>query len=201
MKDNKTIPLVYILAPRKTKAIYSKFLTVLKNKLQNVQVRRIMVDFEWAYMDAFMDCFPGVEIVGCFFHMTQCVWRQTQQCGLQRRYNNDMDFARHLRMIMALAFVPNDDVKDAYEKLVSWHFYDTNSEELSDLVTYVEQVWIGKRRCVGRRSKPLFAIKPWNCYLAVLQDESRTNNVCEGWHNGLNGRIQVHHAMFGNFIN
>ncbi|XP_057324038.1 uncharacterized protein LOC130666788 [Microplitis mediator] len=200
MKNGKTLPLVYILTPRKSKSIYKQFLTVLKNKLEDVRATRMMVDFERSYINAFTECFPKIDIAGCYFHMTQCVWRKIQHYGLQKNYNTDIKFARNVRMLFSLAFVPVNDITDAYEELVASDCYDLHSEELNNLVEYFEKTWIGKKNCIGKRSEPLFAIKMWNCYSAVIEDFARTNNVCEGWHNGFNGRIQMCHAKIDKFI-
>ncbi|XP_034944254.1 uncharacterized protein, partial [Chelonus insularis] len=74
-----------------------------------------MVDFERPFMDAIKETYPGIKISGCHFHFTQCVWRHIQLCGLQARYNKDVTFALNLKLLMALAYVPVNDVISAYE--------------------------------------------------------------------------------------
>ena len=65
-----------------------------------------MTDFEIAPINAAAAKFPGIEIKGCFYHLSGNFWTRIQQAGLQERYTNEEDFAKALRMIPQLAFVP-----------------------------------------------------------------------------------------------
>ncbi|XP_057323664.1 uncharacterized protein LOC130666566 [Microplitis mediator] len=76
--DN-TMPLVYVLSSSKSKSIYLMILRKLKELLPDmIRLRRMLTDYELAYMNAFKIVFPGVNISGCLFHYTQCVWRHVQ---------------------------------------------------------------------------------------------------------------------------
>lgn len=46
-----------------------------------------MVDFESAMWKALGEVFPDSGVKGCVFHLTQAVWRKTQELGLQTAYN------------------------------------------------------------------------------------------------------------------
>ena len=54
-----------------------------------------------------------------FFHFCQCIYSNIQSIGLQRRYENDADFALQMRHLPSLAFVPVEDVVLAFEDLLS----------------------------------------------------------------------------------
>ena len=45
-------------------------------------------------------------ISGCYYHLLVNIWTKIQEVGLPEWYNNDSEFASHLKMITALAFVP-----------------------------------------------------------------------------------------------
>jgi len=77
-----------------------------------------MTDFELSAMQAFQQEFPGMINTGCLFHLCQSVWRKVQNVGLKPRYEQDHEFARYIRMIPALAFVPPASVIEAFEDLV-----------------------------------------------------------------------------------
>ena len=51
------------------------------------------------------ECFQGITIEGCFFHLVH-VHRQLKQRGLKGLYNSNRDFATSAKMITALCFVP-----------------------------------------------------------------------------------------------
>lgn len=130
-----------------------------------------MVDFELAAVNAINQNFEGVNVSGCFFHLTQNVWKQIQKVGLQTRYNNYIEFAVNIRMLAALAFVPVADVIRAYEIVVSSHFWIENEEndanlEKQRLLNYFEKNYIGvmgRTQTQGRRT-PRFPIELWNVF-------------------------------------
>ena len=45
------------------------------------------------------------------------MWKKIQEGGLQERYNNNLEFSLHLRMIAALAFFPLGNVVNPFERL------------------------------------------------------------------------------------
>lgn len=44
-----------------------------------------------------------------------------------------------------------------------------------------------------RRNPPLFPIDTWNCFQSVLDDEPKTNNACEGFHNAFASALGCAH--------
>ncbi|XP_057335421.1 uncharacterized protein LOC130674168 [Microplitis mediator] len=104
-------------------------------------------------------------------------------------------------MLMAIAFVPTNDVITAYNELIKSEGYIQYENELSEMLDYFESTWIGvlKRNKVDRND-PLFRIELWNCYNSVLNDETRSNNGIEGWHRSFNALVRVHHASIIKFV-
>ena len=64
----------------------------------------LIVDFEKAVINAFESHFPQTQVKGCFFHLTQNVWRKIQELGLKKIDQQDPSFALQIRMIPAFAF-------------------------------------------------------------------------------------------------
>ena len=55
---------------------------------------------------------------GCYFHFCQSVMRKVSDIGLKAEYENN-DYARtFIRCLPALAFVPSQDVPEAFHLLV-----------------------------------------------------------------------------------
>lgn len=115
--DGKLVPLVYVLLPGKTESLYNKVLQLLKQGRKNMKPQIIISDFEQAFISAAEKVFPKAEFHGCYFHFTQCIYRQIQFSGLQARYGTDEDFANSIKMLAALAFTPEETVTTAYDKL------------------------------------------------------------------------------------
>ena len=83
-------------------------------------------------------------IIGCLFHFSQAVWRQVQSNGLSTKYREDEYFRLNVKKLIALAFVPVDDVVTAFD-LVAQQFDD----DADDLIDYFEKTWIGQRKRRG----------------------------------------------------
>lgn len=133
----------------------------------------ITLDFEMGAIKSLTKHFPNAEIHGCFFHLTQSVWRHIQSIGLQIPYTNDEDFAFEIRLLISLAFVPEANVIEAYEQLIVTSFYSEDSdneykEQIQVLLTYFQSTYLFGIDRVGKRKAPLFQIKLWNVYELTL---------------------------------
>jgi len=86
-------------------------------------------------------------------------------------------------MIDSLAFLPLERVYEGKEFLKQ-----TNILEVNELLNYVFDITYvnGTYKRIGagmniklRKTKPLFLPKTWNVFEATLNNEYRTNNICE----------------------
>ena len=98
-----------------------------------------LVDFEISAINAIRMVFDYDELTvsGCFFHLNENVRKHMQQIGLQRRYQNDPEFALLLRHIPALAFVPIQHLIEAFETLE-----EVIPDEMLPLLDYFERTYI-----------------------------------------------------------
>ena len=97
-----------------------------------------------------------------------------QSLGLQVRYKDDEDFAHKVRMLAALAFVPEPDAMIAFEAVSEDFPLDGQA-----VIDYFEDTYIGRVRPGGHRRVPLFDLGLWNMYNQTLDDLPRTNNAVE----------------------
>lgn len=166
---------MYVLCANKQQKTYNKILKILKQKQPNLKPSHIVVDFERAAINAASNNFNKAQVHGCFFHLGQNIWRHVQQCGLQTNYAEDNEFAKNVRMLMALALVPVEDMIIAFEKLMEIPFWqDIEADEYNTqkqaLLSYFESTYIGKpgRTPNSTRRSPLFAVAMWNMYQLTL---------------------------------
>ena len=92
-------------------------LTALTRIQPILQPVSCLTEFELASKNAFLHMFPGVEILGCFFHLGQSLWRKVVAEGLQNSYITDEIIRKNIKTLMALAFVPTGDVADAFMQI------------------------------------------------------------------------------------
>ena len=108
--DDQMYPLVYALLPGKGEVIYTRFLQLLKTACSDrdidLQPTRVFFDYESAVQNAARAAFPGVDVRGCFFHYTQCIWRKVQNTGLQIPYQDDEAITKLVRRAAVLPLVP-----------------------------------------------------------------------------------------------
>ena len=57
-------------------------------------------------------------MTGCFYHLSQNIYRKVQSKGLQQLYSEDADVAMTTRKLPEMAYVPVNRVIDTFELLV-----------------------------------------------------------------------------------
>lgn len=105
-----------------------------------------------------------------------------QSLGLQVAYNDpdDREVKVGAHMLLALAFIPPDDVKEVLRELEP-----TLRNALKPVVKYFKETYVTGKRMRNRRQPvpPRYPIEQWNQYEATRTGQHRTNNLAEGWHN------------------
>jgi len=99
----------------KNRATYDAIFTYLKGQ-RDLNPETITIDFEQAALNSIS---LTTAVHGCFFHFGQCLWRNLQSLGLQDWYL-EPENSLLVKTIQALAFVPPDDVIEAFQQLMDW---------------------------------------------------------------------------------
>ena len=93
----------------------------------------------------------SLSLIGCLFHFGQSVWRHVQSKRLSKKYQEDDDFRSNIKKLIALAYLPLDDIIKGFD-LVATEFDD----DADDFLDYFEKTWIGEPK---RRGKIFLSIK------------------------------------------
>jgi hypothetical protein len=102
----KAVPCLFALLPDKEKSTYLRLAECIMQQLQQADVSTIMMDYERGMNSAFRATFDEAAIVGCDFHWKTIIRRRLASDGLMALYNEDSDFQHLVRLIWALAYVP-----------------------------------------------------------------------------------------------
>jgi len=145
------ISCLYFLLPNKTTETYERVFMEIKALIPNAQPATVMMDYEKAAMNSVAECCPGIDVQGCFYHLSQSIYRKVQALGLQQRYQDNADFAMSVRMVAALAFVPLSYTVQVFEELQE----STEDDDMNQLLDYFEDNYIGRRRR-RNRGNPVF---------------------------------------------
>lgn len=183
----------YALLPSKETEVYEECLTAILDACLQRNIRpnpaRIVCDYEIGIHNAVKSAIDrNINVQGCFYHLTQSTWRHIQSEGLQGTYRDVAEVRHFCGMLDGLAFLPPKDVKEGMRYLK-----EEAPEELTSVVDYFDRNYVsGGFRSVRtqtgalklRRTTPLFNVDVWNVHSATMNNEARTNNICEAWNNG-----------------
>ena len=192
---NNVLPCVFALLPSKAEPVYRSMWREIKTLNNDLSPRAIQIDFENAAMNALHHAFPRAEILGCYFHLGQSIWRSLQNHGLRNLYIEDPDVRTYTRMLIALAFLPVGEVGEAFEDLV-----EDIPEALIPLSDYFEDTYIGRRNRRGERRAPRYPVAMWSVRSRQERGLPRTSNQLESWHNAMQGACQGQHPSIFRFI-
>jgi hypothetical protein len=195
-------PLVFALTTRLTEETYRVVYERVKERCTQLRLRldrenlTIMMDFELANMNAVRRVFPLATVRGCLFHFDQTIWRHVVEAGLKNEYETvDSPVRRDVVTLMALPFVPLDDLVEVFEDIT-----EEMDPRLDDIVTNLETNYVKGVQRRRRLIAPRFRPEVWNTYEATLGGEQRTNNSVEGWHNHLQLFMVVRHPTIWRFL-
>lgn len=200
VKNNVSIPLLYVLLPNKRASTYSELFRILFEEFDIDLPKRITSDFESGILAALRtDRLKGVKLCGCFVHFQRCIIQKLKSpdCRLWTLYSQNSRFNGVIHKLMALSFTPTRMVLKAYN-LILEKMHPLEAEWVAGWNTfkeYMEKTWIG-----SNKSSPEFSISLWNNYLAIKNRYPITNNSVEGWHNRLNSKFKGKRPHFWKLV-
>ena len=115
--------------------------------------------------------FPGVRILCCTCHRTQALRRKIQEMGFQVPYTSDDTTYNFLKKVMALLFLPPNEILCAFERIRC----TVTSQPLIQFPDYVADTCVYGSFCFP---------EDWSIYMKAVQ----TNDI-EGWHNRINCKV------------
>ena len=211
----KLFPIIFAFLPEKTRAVYERMLTLIKNQIaatfifesgQGVvwQPLTFEIDFERAMISAVTNVL-SCPVKGCLFHFRQAIIRRADSYRLDKYYNiTSHPINKLVRMVLALPFVPQHLVVQAFGLIeaIANTIENPNPPDPGTLsptiitglfLNYVESTWIGTAT-----EAPLFQTSMWNWY-NIFQD--RTNNRVEGYFRDLNEEVGSQQPQFFELLN
>ena len=148
----------------------------------------VCLDFELGAIHAFEHCFPGIFIIGCWFHYAQCVYRKIKEIGLKKQYGEDLELRNLVQNCIALALCYHkEDGRSEIVDIFISHVIEksvgitTKYPRFAELIDYMNKTWIEGE---DEEKGPTFKIIWWNHWSHM---ETRTNNTNEAY----NFRITV----------
>ena len=157
-------PFFYVLLPGKSQLIYIRAFVLIKSLHDDIAPSVVHCDFELATHKALSTVFSDVTIYGCFFHLMSNMRKHVDSLKLTTEYRNDLEFAIYARMIMSVAFLPLADIEDAVEALS-----EKVPAELSPLLNWFEDTYVGRPTRRGGRQSPRFPPAIWSVHRRIVE--------------------------------
>jgi hypothetical protein len=120
----------------------------------------------------------GIISKGCYFHFNQAIFRKCIQLGMKTNYESEVIFKSWIKMIMALALVPEHLIEEAF---IILHDTAPAHPNMEDFCDYILLTWI--------QSKHGFSKALWNHYNSKI----KSNNMQENYHGKLNNKVGNSH--------
>lgn len=212
--DQKTYTMLYALLPGKSYEVYRAFLlrlveyaVVRQNLLHPPQQHAqqhgprpppvtwvsVLTDFEAPLRNALTSTFNGTRVEGCHFHLCQAIYRHVNDDQVLRALyyaeGDAFEFRVFTKMIMALAFLPPEQVTVGFEELCAALsarqpdvFNNPNVQQF--LQDYIVGYWFRDQQS-------------WN--ISHL-DDNRTNNPTEAINMHLHKTLGSHDKNLWQFI-
>ena len=196
MKDGHLLPSLFVLLPNKTEATYTRMWEQVKLLCPQAEPAEMLMDFELAAINSFQNTWPAAVVKGCFFHLTQNIWRKVQAVGMQAEYSQDQELAIRIRQIPALAFAAPHEVPALFDEVAAL----LPTPQANGLIQYFERTYIGRTLPGGGYQQALFPTEMWNHHFDTAFGLPRTTNAVEAWHRSFNATVGCHHPNIWKFI-
>ncbi|RNA44359.1 hypothetical protein BpHYR1_051270 [Brachionus plicatilis] len=124
----------------------------------------------------------------CSMQYINNLFKRVQDRHLNDFYS-DESFRESFKMVQALAFVPVNDVVQAY-KIIEGQ----SNEKFKLILSYFEKCYIGrlKENSKSIRVVPRFPIPSWNLHERILSNLPRTTNSVEAWQSAITNDEKSH---------
>ena len=188
------LPCAFVLLSGKKKTTYHRMILEIKNACMSKSLvfrpDSIIVDFEIGAIGAFVLHFPSINVVGCFFHYGQCLYRKLVELGLKSQFSQDIKLKEWFATCVSLAFIPPNRVQYVFGEFILDEADLRNYPALEKFNDYMLETWVD--------DGALFPIEQWNQFTNL---DERTNNNNEGYHRRFASKIgNVPHPNVWKFI-
>ena len=169
--------------PDKAEMSYKVFLALVIEKLKQENIpfnqEEIISDFELNIHKAIDSILPGVDILGCFFHLAKAFKMKVDKGHMTKTYENDPEFKQFVREATSLSHLPPDKLIDGLNYLKNnFNFEDEKVQKFkTEFLKYIQEYWI----------EGCYPPKVW---LNFQRSQDLTNNNQEGMNSRINKELK-----------
>ena len=149
-------------------------------------VEEIISDFELNIHKSIDEMLPGVDILGCFFHLAKAFKTKVDKRHMKKHYDDNPEFQKFIKQTIGLSSLPLGDLEEGLKWLRdNVHFDDEDEESFRlEFLDYVDVYWVNG--CF-----PPFVWSTWK------RTSDWTNNNQEGFNSKMNKELKQQHPSPG----
>lgn len=125
---------------RKTPACYSAVFKCIEENLFKMKPAEVMTDYEDGMRLAIKRHWPNAIIRGCWFHLSQAIYRKSRKLGLIRMKNKKGKIIR--KMLMNIPLLSADHIEDGYRAVIDFAKKKRLFKRFAPLFKYFENYWL-----------------------------------------------------------
>lgn len=163
-------PILYALLSNKSHESYVILFRLLRRQFPDWKPETYHCDYELAALNAIQKVFPDINVVGCYYHWSQAMWRNAKKIFGQRRTKPEK---RLVGLCAVLPLLSKSCLFSGWE-YIRQQYGHTENKKIKRFLRYLEKQWL--TRDISK-------------ILSVFGNRHRTNNVCESWHTKINSII------------
>ena len=109
-------------------------------------VAELIVDFEINIHKSIDEMMPGVDILGCFFHLAKAFKKKMDKKNMKKHYEENPEFRKFIKQSVGLSSLPLGDLEIG----VKWlrdnvNFEDEEEASFKDyFMEYIESYWVNE---------------------------------------------------------
>ena len=119
-RNGIVLPILYALLSDKSSNTYIRIFQLIKKFSPDFKPVIINIDYEPAMLKIVKVIFKDAQIFGCFFHLRQSCKEKMGEHHVLSKFKNDSDFAMNAKKILAISYVPIEDLDKAMDELYSF---------------------------------------------------------------------------------
>ncbi|KAG5666161.1 hypothetical protein PVAND_017707 [Polypedilum vanderplanki] len=174
-------PFAFVLMTSRKNGLYKKIFEYLKDVMGIIPLS-IMCDYENSMRKALRDTWNETEILGCWFHFSQCVKRKkASKPKLAKLIKSNKKAKLIYRMIQYLPLLPPEKVSKTFEEIIEMQRHFNFFMRFKSLNKYIIKQWILRSDFTN-----------FNVYKLI----HRTNNIVEGFNSKLKRAIPRRPSTF-----
>ncbi|XP_075161057.1 uncharacterized protein LOC142233879 [Haematobia irritans] len=175
----------FVLMDGKTKKIYDSLFHYIKENIYNMEPSVVITDYEEALRQSIKQVYPGIKMVGCWFHYCQAIKRNMRSHKQLLQYiKSSKPASAEYHKIMALPLLPPNLIGTSFRDIKGKIFLMDSEGVFLPFLNYYERQWIQK---IGSKN------------FSVYNQKTRTTSAVEAY-NGVLGRSADRGGDFFKFV-